>query len=191
MSRFVLSFMGYSDGYTDAVSMTIAGSCNTDFAQKLAVWMTHCYFIGVVFMQWVVMSIMVQFDPSQACLMKLLHMDALAASVSIPKEKKWMWSYVNAARTHPSSSAPSGRPGRAGPISGGPASSSQSNSASSEEVAQAQAASLIVFQGTKGHCGCHREMGRSKKMPRGRSAKTSRRPFCRLCSSSTSGRTTS
>ena len=99
MSRFLLSFLGYGDGYTDAVSMMIAGSCSADFAQKLAFWMKCSYFIGVVFLQWIVMAVMVQFDPSQACLMKLLHMDALATSVSIQKEKKWMWSYVNAART--------------------------------------------------------------------------------------------
>ena len=50
MSRFVLSFLGYGDGYTDAVSMMIAGSCSADFAQKLAFWMKCSYFIGVVFL---------------------------------------------------------------------------------------------------------------------------------------------
>ena len=38
-------------------------------------------------------------DPSQACLLKLLHMDMLASCVTLPAEKKWVWDLLAAVRT--------------------------------------------------------------------------------------------
>mmetsp|Transcript_159461 Transcript_159461/g.507598 ORF Transcript_159461/g.507598 Transcript_159461/m.507598 type:complete len:212 (-) Transcript_159461:265-900(-) len=91
--------MGFADGYTDAVSTSIAQSCDGALAHQIWIGMLGTYIIGVVILQWCICGLLVQRDSSQACLLKLLHMDALAACITIPKEVKWIWVLVNVART--------------------------------------------------------------------------------------------
>eukprot|EP00929_Paragymnodinium_shiwhaense_P019185 TRINITY_DN1316_c0_g1_i3.p1 TRINITY_DN1316_c0_g1~~TRINITY_DN1316_c0_g1_i3.p1 ORF type:complete len:707 (-),score=161.48 TRINITY_DN1316_c0_g1_i3:405-2525(-) len=99
MILFGGSFFGYSDGYTDATSITIAQACDTDIAQKLASSMLYTYAIGVVILQWIVLLLVSFFEPTQACLLKLVHMDAVANCVTIDPKHKWMWTLVNGIRT--------------------------------------------------------------------------------------------
>merc|ERR1719421_1823327 len=63
--------------------------------------MTVTYVLGVVVGQWVVVAYLAFFrDPTHACFMKLIHMDALASCVSLPSdEAKTTWTVVNLART--------------------------------------------------------------------------------------------
>lgn len=97
--KFLPSFMGYLDGYTDATAVFIAASCDDPLAQTLANAMGIAYLVGVCFFQWTVMFILSSQDPSQACLLKLLHMDMLASCVTLPAEKKWVWDLLAAVRT--------------------------------------------------------------------------------------------
>ena len=99
MIRFAPSFLGYADGYIDATAITIASACGTPFGEKLASWMFFTYLVGVVLAQWVFLAALVQTDGTQACFMKLAHMDALAASVTIESDKKRIWKLVNLTRT--------------------------------------------------------------------------------------------
>lgn len=55
--------------------------------------------VGVVLLQWMVMLVLSLQDPSHACLLKLLHMDALASCVTLPSEQKWVWDMLAAFRT--------------------------------------------------------------------------------------------
>ncbi|CAJ1337936.1 unnamed protein product [Effrenium voratum] len=96
---FVPSFLGYLDGYTDAASVVIADSCHSPLAQQLATLMGIAYLVGVVLLQWMVMLVLSLQDPSHACLLKLLHMDALASCVTLPSEQKWVWDMLAAFRT--------------------------------------------------------------------------------------------
>jgi len=100
MMKFMLSVLGYVDGYTDATAITIAHSCDSTLAQTLSYWMAGTYLLGVVVGQWVVVACLAFSDPTHACFMKLIHMDALASCVSLPDEKaKKTWTIVNLART--------------------------------------------------------------------------------------------
>jgi len=99
MLKFMPSFLGYMDGYTDATAIVIANSCEDPFAQYLGKWMGITYLVGVVFGQWVVVAILAVRDPSQACLMKVVHMDALASCVSLPEQQKWVWNALHLVRT--------------------------------------------------------------------------------------------
>lgn len=97
--KFLPSFLGYLDGYTDATAVFIAASCNDTLAQRLADAMGIAYLVGVCFFQWVVMFILSANDPSHACLLKLLHMDLLASCVTLPAEQRWVWDLLAAVRT--------------------------------------------------------------------------------------------
>eukprot|EP00928_Gymnodinium_smaydae_P002518 TRINITY_DN10909_c0_g1_i1.p1 TRINITY_DN10909_c0_g1~~TRINITY_DN10909_c0_g1_i1.p1 ORF type:complete len:417 (-),score=50.64 TRINITY_DN10909_c0_g1_i1:194-1444(-) len=97
--RFVCSFLGYSDGYTDATAIVIARSCDDPFAQTLGQWMLYTYIGGVVIAQWLVIAVMAFLDPSQACLFKVLHMDALASCITLPDDQRRTWVAINIART--------------------------------------------------------------------------------------------
>eukprot|EP00931_Biecheleriopsis_adriatica_P041239 TRINITY_DN23597_c0_g1_i1.p1 TRINITY_DN23597_c0_g1~~TRINITY_DN23597_c0_g1_i1.p1 ORF type:complete len:712 (-),score=117.31 TRINITY_DN23597_c0_g1_i1:38-2173(-) len=99
LQRFMPSFLGYLDGYTDANAIFIALSCDNELAQELGFWMAISYAVGVVFMQWAVMFYFAAQDPSQVCLLKLLHMDLLASCVTLPTEQKWTWDMLAASRT--------------------------------------------------------------------------------------------
>eukprot|EP00746_Dinoflagellata_sp_MGD_P036961 gnl/MRDRNA2_/MRDRNA2_188780_c0_seq1.p1 gnl/MRDRNA2_/MRDRNA2_188780_c0~~gnl/MRDRNA2_/MRDRNA2_188780_c0_seq1.p1 ORF type:complete len:469 (-),score=64.85 gnl/MRDRNA2_/MRDRNA2_188780_c0_seq1:265-1671(-) len=100
MLMFLPSFLGFADGYTDAVGIAISYACNDNrVAQQLAVTMSCSYVIGVIFLQWVVVTSLSNLDSSQAILMKLVHMDALASCVTLPTNVKWIWTAVNIART--------------------------------------------------------------------------------------------
>ena len=57
------------------------------------------YVVGVLLMQWGVMFVLACQDPSHACLLKLLHMDMLAACVTLPTEQKWVWDMLAVVRT--------------------------------------------------------------------------------------------
>jgi hypothetical protein len=61
--------------------------------------MMYTYIFGVVILQWVVIAYLAYQDPSQACFMKVLHMDALAACVTLPEESKNTWNLLHLART--------------------------------------------------------------------------------------------
>lgn len=97
--KFLPSFLGYLDGYTDATAVFIAASCNDTLAQRLADAMGIAYLVGVCFFQWVVMFILSANDPSHACLLKLLHMDLLASCVTLPAGQRWVWDLLAAVRT--------------------------------------------------------------------------------------------
>lgn len=99
MCKFVPSFFAYADGYTDATSITIARSCDDPLAQIISQGMLCSYVLGVVLFQWVVLGCWAQSDKSHACLMKLVHMDALASCVTIPPESRTPWIAVSVART--------------------------------------------------------------------------------------------
>jgi len=100
MLKFLPSFLGYVDGYTDATAIVIAHSCDeSPVAQNLAIWMCGTYFAGVVVGQWVVVSYLAMRDETHACFMKLIHMDALASSISLPEASQNTWYVVNMART--------------------------------------------------------------------------------------------
>eukprot|EP00435_Cladocopium_sp_Y103_P057601 s622_g19.t2 len=98
--KFLPSFMGFVDSYTDATAMFIAKSCRDDpLAQTLGNAMGIAYLVGICFFQWNVMFILSSQDPSQACLLKLLHMDMLANCVTLPADQKWVWNLLAAVRT--------------------------------------------------------------------------------------------
>eukprot|EP00931_Biecheleriopsis_adriatica_P117981 TRINITY_DN93451_c0_g1_i1.p1 TRINITY_DN93451_c0_g1~~TRINITY_DN93451_c0_g1_i1.p1 ORF type:complete len:778 (-),score=110.16 TRINITY_DN93451_c0_g1_i1:29-2362(-) len=97
--KFLSSFMGYLDGYADAMSAVIAHSCHDVLAQQLAIWMAIAYVFGVVILQWLVMLSLAMKDPSQACLLKILHMDLLASSITLPAEQKPLWDMISWSRT--------------------------------------------------------------------------------------------
>lgn len=97
--KFIPSFLGYADGYTDATSIMIAYSCPGELAQTIAFWMAGTFAVGVVFLQWFLIACIACRDPTQACLMKLIHMDALSACVTLPDEYRWIWTLVNITRT--------------------------------------------------------------------------------------------
>jgi len=99
MLKFLPSFISYADGYTDATSITIAHSCPDPLAQLISRGMLCCYVVGVLLLQFVVLACWAQSDRSHACLMKLVHMDALASCVTIPAESKKTWIAVSVART--------------------------------------------------------------------------------------------
>ena len=99
--KFFPSFLGYVDGYTDATAIAIARSCtDNEFAQKLAISMTVTYICGVVVNQWIVVAYLASKDETHACLMKLLHFDALSSCISIPDDTtQRTWKIVNMARS--------------------------------------------------------------------------------------------
>lgn len=97
--KFVMSFMGYVDGYQDSIAIAIAFSCPDPFAQQLAWLMLWVYIIGVVLLQWVVVAFMASRDPTHACLAKLLHMDAFGARITVPKEMHRTYKMIQGART--------------------------------------------------------------------------------------------
>eukprot|EP00929_Paragymnodinium_shiwhaense_P009958 TRINITY_DN114404_c0_g1_i1.p1 TRINITY_DN114404_c0_g1~~TRINITY_DN114404_c0_g1_i1.p1 ORF type:complete len:513 (+),score=54.03 TRINITY_DN114404_c0_g1_i1:217-1539(+) len=99
MILFCGSILGFSDGYTDATAIAIARACDTDIAHILASTMLKTYAIGVVFLQWIVIGVLTFFEPTQACLMKLVHMDALANCITIHPDRRWMWTLINILRT--------------------------------------------------------------------------------------------
>lgn len=99
LTKFVPSFVGYADGYTDATSIAIASSCSGATAKNLSFWMLGTYIVGVVLFQWALVLCLALRDESHACLMKVMHMDALASCVTLPEDKKWIWVLVNFART--------------------------------------------------------------------------------------------
>jgi len=99
MIKFVPSFMGYLDGYTDATAIVIARSCESQFAQNLALWMMATYLLGVIVGQWIVLACLATQDPTQACLMKLIHLDALSSCISLSGNSKKIWKIVNMVRT--------------------------------------------------------------------------------------------
>lgn len=97
--KFFPSFLGYADAYLDASGMAIAHSCDTPFSQHLALGMFVTYFMGVVVMQWALLVGPAARDPSQACLLKIVHMDLLASCVSLPEDQKWLWDRIHYFRT--------------------------------------------------------------------------------------------
>lgn len=99
LSKFAPSLLGYADGYTDAVSVTIAFSCPDPEARRIAWGMLVTYALGVVVLQWGLVALCSLRDPSGACLMQVVHMDALAACVTLPSSVRWIWVIVNVART--------------------------------------------------------------------------------------------
>mmetsp|Transcript_54540 Transcript_54540/g.177275 ORF Transcript_54540/g.177275 Transcript_54540/m.177275 type:complete len:709 (+) Transcript_54540:67-2193(+) len=100
MMKFLPSFLGYLDGYTDATAISIAHSCDdSPIAQNLSIWMCGTYFAGVIVGQWIVVWHLAMKDETHACLMKLIHMDALASGISLPDDSKQTWFIVNMART--------------------------------------------------------------------------------------------
>merc|ERR1719323_911547 len=99
MFKFGSSFLGYVDAYTDATSVVIAHSCDDPLAQTLSVIMAVTFVLGVVVAQWGVVAYLAIQDPSQACFMKVLHMDALASCVSLPKDQEKTWHRLHMART--------------------------------------------------------------------------------------------
>eukprot|EP00930_Biecheleria_cincta_P054037 TRINITY_DN3990_c0_g1_i1.p1 TRINITY_DN3990_c0_g1~~TRINITY_DN3990_c0_g1_i1.p1 ORF type:complete len:593 (-),score=92.90 TRINITY_DN3990_c0_g1_i1:321-2060(-) len=99
LMKFCCSILGYSDGYMDATAIVIANSCDDPFAKELGQWMFWTYAIGVVLAQWTVLGVLAMSDPSQACLMKILHMDTIATCVTLPDEYHRAWTAINIART--------------------------------------------------------------------------------------------
>ena len=97
--KFLPSFLGYLDGYTDATAIFIAESCDNTLAQTLADAMGIAYLVGVCLFQWTFMFILSTQDPSHACLLKLLHMDMLASCVTLPAEQRWVWDLLAVVRT--------------------------------------------------------------------------------------------
>lgn len=100
LMKFVPSSLGYLDGYTDATAITIAFACNdNEVAQKIGAWMAGTYVVGVILCQWVVVAYLASQDSTHACLMKLIHFDAVSACISLPKSSKTTWFVINMART--------------------------------------------------------------------------------------------
>eukprot|EP00420_Gonyaulax_spinifera_P005798 CAMPEP_0197929144 /NCGR_PEP_ID=MMETSP1439-20131203/103423_1 /TAXON_ID=66791 /ORGANISM="Gonyaulax spinifera, Strain CCMP409" /LENGTH=490 /DNA_ID=CAMNT_0043551773 /DNA_START=99 /DNA_END=1571 /DNA_ORIENTATION=+ len=99
MVKFVPSFVSFVDGYTDFTAVVIASSCADPFAKQLALYMAITYVVGVVIAQWVVMTAFALCDPSQAVLMKVLHMDALASCITLPDSQKPVWNALHLVRT--------------------------------------------------------------------------------------------
>jgi len=97
--KFLPSFLGFLDGYTDANAIVIAAACDHPLAQVLAWAMGISYVVGVLLLQWGVMFVLACQDPSHACLLKLLHMDMLATCVTLPTEQKWVWDMLAIVRT--------------------------------------------------------------------------------------------
>jgi len=97
--KFCMSFLGYVDGYQDSTAIAIAYSCPDPFAQDLGKYMWWVYVIGVVFLQWVVLACLAFWEPTHSCFAKLLHMDAFATRLSIPRNWKMTWKLIQGART--------------------------------------------------------------------------------------------
>jgi len=96
---FVPSFLGYLDGYTDATSITIARSCGGDVAPALAQWMLGAYVAGVIVGQWMIAAAFALTDPTHACMMKILHLDVLAACTTLPEGHQNIWFGISMIRT--------------------------------------------------------------------------------------------
>lgn len=97
--KFVSSFLGYADAYTDAVSAVIVHSCREPLAMELSWAMVATYAVGIILLQWVIIGVLAVRDPSHACLLKLIHMDVLASCITIPQEQRQVWNYIHIART--------------------------------------------------------------------------------------------
>jgi len=95
---FLPSSLGYMDGYTDATAVVIANSCPDQFSRNLATVMGITYVVGVVIGQWCIAGVW-SIGRSDACFMKVLHMDALAKCVSLPEEAKPVWNAIHLVRT--------------------------------------------------------------------------------------------
>lgn len=97
--KFGSSFLGFMDGYSDAVAIVIAHACGSD----LWYWMAFFYVFGVIFMQWFVMGILALWlDSSGTCFFKMMHMDALSLCCTMaPTDKHALlvWKFVNIFRT--------------------------------------------------------------------------------------------
>jgi len=96
---FFCSFLGYSDGYQDATSIVIAYSCPNSFGKSLGWWMGLEYALGVILLQWIIVAILALRDPSRGCLLKVLHMDALASCITLPEDQRGTWQFIHMART--------------------------------------------------------------------------------------------
>ena len=104
---FIPSFLGYADAYQDAVSFQIASACGADaaspnqkFASLLSWTMFYTFYGGVVVAQWCVLGVLtLTADSSYACLTRLVHMDALAACISVPTSNMWLWYTISLTRT--------------------------------------------------------------------------------------------
>lgn len=98
--KFGSSFLGFMDGYSDAVSIVIAHACGSDLWYLMAFF----YLFGVVFMQWFVMGILsLRLDSSGTCFYKMMHMDALSLCCRMDdktdKHALLAWRLVNIFRT--------------------------------------------------------------------------------------------
>lgn len=97
--KFLSSFLGYVDSYTDATGVVIAHACPEPIAQTLSILMLADFAVGVVCLQWIYMLGVAARDPSQACFLKLLHMDLLAHMITLPAEQKPVWDRIAFFRT--------------------------------------------------------------------------------------------
>mmetsp|Transcript_120811 Transcript_120811/g.188675 ORF Transcript_120811/g.188675 Transcript_120811/m.188675 type:complete len:895 (-) Transcript_120811:344-3028(-) len=99
--KFLPSFLSYSDGYLDSTSIQIASSCSEE--APAAFWLSWTmlisYSVGVVLIQWGILFWFCCTDPSQKCLAKLLHMDALASCIKQAEGHEKTWYYTCMVRT--------------------------------------------------------------------------------------------
>ena len=97
--KFCLSFCGYLDAYQDSISAAIALSCDDPLAQTLGWGMLVCFAVGVVGLQWGVMGFWCFQDPTKTCFLKLIHLDTVAARLTLPPEFKQAWRGLHLTRT--------------------------------------------------------------------------------------------
>ncbi|CAE7674945.1 unnamed protein product [Symbiodinium sp. CCMP2456] len=97
--KFCLSFCGYLDAYQDSISIAIALSCSNPLAQTLGWCMLVSFAVGVVGLQWGVMGFICFQDPTKACFLKLIHLDTLAARLTLPEDFKSVWHRLHLVRT--------------------------------------------------------------------------------------------
>jgi len=97
--KFSMSFMAFFDAYQDNVTAATAFKCQHDASQTLAPWMLGYYIFGVVGLQWAVLSYLSYDDSSRSCWFKILHMESIAARLTLPPKKKKTWALIQLSRT--------------------------------------------------------------------------------------------
>ena len=98
--KYIMSFMAYFDAYQDSLAAATAFRCEEEpVAQQLAPWMLGYFLVGVVGLQWCVVTWASSRDPTRACMLKLLHMETVCARITLQPTHKKTWVLIQAART--------------------------------------------------------------------------------------------
>eukprot|EP00927_Polykrikos_kofoidii_P058708 TRINITY_DN5340_c0_g1_i1.p1 TRINITY_DN5340_c0_g1~~TRINITY_DN5340_c0_g1_i1.p1 ORF type:complete len:642 (+),score=102.58 TRINITY_DN5340_c0_g1_i1:89-2014(+) len=89
--RFFGSVVSYADVYTAVAAAVAVNACDGELARKLAMCMAGFVAIGVVVAQWVILAAVATCkDPGGSILVRLLHLDVVAAGRPVRKDTQWL-----------------------------------------------------------------------------------------------------